>query len=630
MKRSLLLTGAIVVGALAVPSAANAAGPDPAFGTTGFAPIPVSVGAADQFWSTAAAPGGGTYNVGYATASGTDRAFSITKTDATGKLDRTFGDDGIALVNVATGPFVGGVDNPTTPPTGEGEVARGVAVQPDGKIVVLGQAETPQVATRKDTRDLDLYVVRLNPNGTRDTTFGAGSGGVQGVVRVDLSNGVPAAGGSLVSDNAAYAVHVRPDGKIVFGASKGVQSDELPARADRDIAAVQLTSAGAPDPTFGTGGVVSTRQANINENLRMSGIDPENGRLLVASYANVAGANRPFIFAFTAAGLTDATFGGATTTGVAGTPDGVATGYPAGPVGSGGFAEAYGVSVHQGKYLVSAYGTRSTTQNFGVDSLLFRFDKNGKLDTGFGTDGLSSYNRPNGDAAHFADRARNHVVLPDERIVTVGQSGPDALLTVRKPDGSPDTSVGDGGAFVVDLGGSGDALWGVTAVGNGFKVVAAGSRSTGTAAESSSALVSLDLSAAEPQPEVKPTPAPTPTPAAAPAPVPAPGPAPAPAPTTPAKKATTPGKVTISCKRVGSRTTTIRCTVTQANVATGRATVSLKAKGRRAVSGRARVNGKGRSVVSVKTSRKGRYTVKVTLPTPAGKAVSITRTITVK
>lgn len=627
MKRSTLLVGALAGAALAVPSAAHAAGLDSAFGSGGFAPVPVSVGTADQFWSTAPAPGGGTYNVGYGTVGGTNRAFSVTRTDAAGKLDPSFGDGGIALVDVAPGPFVGGVANPTTPPSGEGEVARGVAVQPDGRIVVLGQAETAQAATRQDTRDLDLYAVRLNPNGTRDATFGT-----QGVTRVDLSDGVPSGGGSLVADNAAYAVHVRPDGKIVFGASKGVQSDEAPARADRDIAAVQLLPTGARDVDFGTNGVVSTRQPSINENLRMSGLDPENGRLVVVSYANVAGANRPFLFGFTSAGVTDASFGGAATTGVAGTPAGVATGYPAGPVGSGGFAEAYGVTLHQGRYLVSGYGVRSTTQDLGVDAIAYRFTRDGALDTGFGTDGLSSYDRADGATAHFADRARNHVVLPDERIVTAGQSGPDALLTVRRPDGSLDTSVGDGGAFVVDLGGSSDALWGITAVGDGYRVVAAGSKATGTASESSSALVALDLSKPKPQPEVVtpgPAPAPNPTPTPTPTPTPSPGPGPAPAPT-PVKRATTPGKVTISCRRVGTKVRTVRCTVTQRNVAKGRATVSLKAKGRKAVAGRATVDARGRSVVSVKVSRKGSYTARITLPTPAGKAATITRRVTVR
>ncbi|WP_026910386.1 delta-60 repeat domain-containing protein [Patulibacter minatonensis] len=631
-------TGALVAGlALTAVPSAGAVGLDTAFGSGGFTQIPVSVGAADQLWTTTAAPGGGTYSAGYATVSGTNRAFSVVKVDDKGKLDPSFGDNGIALIDVAPGPFVTGVVNTGVAPaggapTGGAETARGITVQPDGKILVLGEAETVQLATRKDTRDTDVYVVRLNKNGTRDTTFGTG-----GISRIDFSDGSTAAGG-ITGDAAAYSgIFVRPNGKIVFGASRGVDSTEVPvppatARTDRDTAAGQLLPTGVVDPDFGTAGKVSTRNEGINENLRGAGLDPENGRLLVASYANTGGANRPYIFAFTEAGTTDSTFGGANATiptGVTATvPPGVTTGFPAGIPGSGGGAEAYGVSVHDGKYLVTAYGTRSTTPDFLVDSLAFRFNKNGSLDTAFGTDSLSSYNRPNPAGGHFADRSRNHVVLPDQRFVTVGQSGPSVLLTVRKKDGSLDTSVGDGGAFVVDLGGTADVTWGVTTLGDGYKVVAVGTRGTSTASENNSALVSLDLSAPVPAPIVTTptptTPAPTPT-------TPAPTPTvPAPTPTTPVKKATTAGKVSLTCKRTGKQTFTIRCTISQQNVGAGNATVSLKLKGRKAVTGKGKVSSKGKSSVTVKTTRKGTYVATIKLPTPSGKTVTIKRTVKVK
>ena len=119
-----LLSGALVASAALGTGAASAIpGLDPGFGTNGVAPIPVSPGDADQFWSTAAAPDGGTYSVGYTTVSGTNRAFSVVKTDASGKLDPSFGDNGVAVIDVQPGPFVGGVNNPTAPPSGSAEAA---------------------------------------------------------------------------------------------------------------------------------------------------------------------------------------------------------------------------------------------------------------------------------------------------------------------------------------------------------------------------------------------------------------------------------------------------------------------------------------------------------------------------
>src|SRR5262245_53599506 len=144
------LAGVVAVGAslALVPSAQ--AGIDDTFGSTGTVFTSLSP-LSDRYQNATRAPGGGTYNVGYTTVAGTDRAFVVTRVDANGELVDSFGDHGKAVVNVVTGPFAPGPGGAAAP-TGVAEIARGVVVQADGKIVISGQAETPPTAGKPDSR----------------------------------------------------------------------------------------------------------------------------------------------------------------------------------------------------------------------------------------------------------------------------------------------------------------------------------------------------------------------------------------------------------------------------------------------------------------------------------------------
>ncbi|MDP9442245.1 MAG: hypothetical protein M3P34_08735, partial [Actinomycetota bacterium] len=103
---------------------------------------------------------------------------------------------------------------------GGDERAYGVALQPDGAVVVAGQA------------DGDVALWRLRPDGVSDGEFGT-----EGMARVDLGT----------DDDAAHAVAVLLDGRIVVAGWNG-----------SDLALVRFTSVGALDPSFGSGGRVVT------------------------------------------------------------------------------------------------------------------------------------------------------------------------------------------------------------------------------------------------------------------------------------------------------------------------------------------------------------------------------------
>ena len=126
---------------------------------------------------------------------------------APGDLDFTFAGTGKTRVG-----FGGGDDQ-----------ARGVAVQADGKTVVIGSS------TNGSGKDFSL--ARYNADGTLDPSFGAG-----GKILTTINQ---------ISDLAS-AVKIQADGKIVVA---GSSHNGL----NMDFALVRYQADGSLDPSFGVG-----------------------------------------------------------------------------------------------------------------------------------------------------------------------------------------------------------------------------------------------------------------------------------------------------------------------------------------------------------------------------------------
>lgn len=416
----------------------------------------------DNFNGITAAPDGGTYAVGFQVASGTDRAVSLVKTKADGSLDTSFGTGGRATVNLVSSFHEAITANP-----GAKELGRGVAVDSLGRILVLGEVEGVQ-SNPVSAIDTDIFVARFHPTGALDTSYGNA-----GWMRLSLSDGVNPGGGAGVVDYAGFDIAVRPNNKAVF--TVGVGTDSAGTRTSRDIGVAQLRANGGLDTSFGDGGV-TTFDTGFSVNVRRGYLDSD-GSWFMTGYANVGANNQPWIAKADANGNPDESWGS----------DGLATLYPG---GLGGFAEAYGISkLPDGNYLVSAYGYRGGRTGAaaanGVDAILFSLKPDGTLNTAWGQNGLVTYHFGD-DGNGSGDRHRDHVVLPDGRIVGVGgtQGTGDAILTVTSPDGST------GESTTIDLGGSNDHLWGMTTVGNGYQILAAG------LGGDDSKIITLDLSPA--------------------------------------------------------------------------------------------------------------------------------------
>ncbi len=270
---------------------------------------------------------------------------------ASGALDGTFGTGG-----KVTTDFAGDMDE-----------AHGVVVQADGKFVAAGVAKT--------SRSQDFALARYNPDGTLDGTFGTG-----GKVTTDFNGG----------DDAAFAVVLQPDGKIVAaGVAKTSRS--------QDFALARYNPNGSLDGTFGTGGKVTTDFAGDDDAAFAVALQPD-GKIVAAGGAKASYRSQDFALArYNPNGGLDTTFGtgGKVTTDFAGDTD-----------------EAHGVVVQlDGKIVAAGVANTSRAQDFA----LARYNPDGGLDTTFGTGGKVTTDFAGGDDAAFAV-----ALQPDGKIVAAG------------------------------------------------------------------------------------------------------------------------------------------------------------------------------------------------------------------
>ncbi|WP_152052615.1 FG-GAP-like repeat-containing protein [Tautonia marina] len=153
--------------------------------------------------------------------------FLIARYTASGHLDPTFSGDGIASVSF----FPGGTSR---------EVAQGVTLQSDGKIVVVGSVQ-------QAAGDYDFGIVRLNANGTLDTSF---SGDGRQLVSFNL-------GGS--DSDLANDVLIDGSGRIVVAGTV-----DRAAGGDTDVGVARLRSNGDLDPDFNPRGLVGRTWYSFN------------------------------------------------------------------------------------------------------------------------------------------------------------------------------------------------------------------------------------------------------------------------------------------------------------------------------------------------------------------------------
>jgi uncharacterized delta-60 repeat protein len=149
---------------------------------------------------------------GYSTEAG-KQDFALARYNADGTLDTSFNKTGKVTCTVGTGK----------------DVARSVAVQSDGKIVVAGHSSTDG--------KYEFALVRYNTDGTLDTSFN-GTGKV--------TTGI---GGR---EDEGYCLALQTDGKIL------VAGNSINSSREYEFALVRYNTDGTLDPSFNKTGKVTT------------------------------------------------------------------------------------------------------------------------------------------------------------------------------------------------------------------------------------------------------------------------------------------------------------------------------------------------------------------------------------
>ncbi len=182
-------------------------------------------------------------------------------------------------------------------------VVGGVAVQPDGRVLVAGgiDAEPPTSASR----NLVAAVVRLRADGSLDPSFGDG-----GLATMELSTGPN-------QEDIAYDLALAPDGRIVLAGQTAVNPGSLSTTSSSTFI-VRFLPNGAPDPSWRTDGafVVNLSGSGPGDGARAVTIDGQ-GRVLVAAFVRPSPEVARFaIMRLTASGERDHSFGPAEAGGV--------------------------------------------------------------------------------------------------------------------------------------------------------------------------------------------------------------------------------------------------------------------------------------------------------------------------
>jgi uncharacterized delta-60 repeat protein len=285
-----------------------------------------------------------------------------------GALNRSFSSDGVAYVSFGK-RFQG---------------ANALAITGTGKIVLGGSTSNGSTSR--------WALARLNPNGSRDRSFGG-----DGRVTVDLSRS-----GEQINDLTPV-----PGGKIV---AVGSAESGLSPR----IAIARLHSGGALDRTFGKHGVKLTNVRN-GADTAYGVTRQRNGKFVVVGHVANGGKADWGVLRFGANGRLDPTFHG----------DGVrilrfGPGYE--------FAQASAVQPN-GRIVVVGRIRRSSDDQFGV----VRLKPNGSYDLSFSTDGRMVI-----DFGGGSDTARDVVLQPNGKIVVAGDAtdGGTRRLAVARVRGS--------------------------------------------------------------------------------------------------------------------------------------------------------------------------------------------------
>lgn len=283
--------------------------------------------------------------------------FALARYDSNGSLDASFGSGGIVTTTIGSG-FA---------------EAHALALQPDGKIVVAGNASNGS--------NQDFAVARYTSAGVLDTgSFGGAAGFV--MLTGPIQNGY----------DTALGVAVQADGKIIV---VGHFNNQLTGAASFRV--IQYDSAGMLVPGFGTNGIASG-----GSGVARSVVIQPDGKLLVAGQDESGSPINFMVQRFNPTnGTLDTTFG--------------TSGKTITPVGSGA-SGANALALYADGRIVAAGYAASNVSPFPRDFALVQYSSTGTVTTGLDGDGIVT--TAMGSSGN--DEAFGVIVQPNDKIVASG------------------------------------------------------------------------------------------------------------------------------------------------------------------------------------------------------------------
>jgi uncharacterized delta-60 repeat protein len=310
--------------------------------------------------------------------------FILARYDDVGRLDQDFGMDG-GTITIDVVP-------------GKQEAAQGVAVQPDGRIVVVGYSGS------------NFALVRYDQDGSLDASFGVEGKVTSGVI------------------GRAFAVAIAPDGKIVVAGDLPASEDYVLARFNPD---------GSLDPSFHVSGQLTTDIATGADLASNLVLQPDGAILVSGPHTNAGDITREQhtgLARFLPDGSLDPSFG-----------DGGKLVLSDARVSDGLALQSDGKIV-----LAGDFGPFATTE-----LAVMRIHADGSTDTGFGDGGRATV-----AVSTLGDQALAVAVQSDGKILAAGTSNrvnPNFAVARFNPDGTLDPSFAHGGSLELDFFGFSDA-----------------------------------------------------------------------------------------------------------------------------------------------------------------------------
>lgn len=294
--------------------------------------------------------------------------------------DSTPGDAfGAVGVGLAVTDFSGGQD-----------IATDLAIQPGGKIVVVGTANV-------FTFDARFGAARYNTDGSLD------DGSINDTTPSDSFGN----GGKAVSDFAgitggASSVVLQPsDGKIVIGGNVALQQ---PSRTD--FAVSRFNPNGTPDPTFGDGGTRTTDFFGNDDGIVDIRLQSD-GKIVAVGWTQMPTGAQFALARYNTNGDLDNTFGNGGR---------VVTDLP--NLFIGDFPTSMAIQPADGKIVVAGFvGRVNNPEQMNEAFAVVRYNPNGTLDTSFDEDGMTFT-----DIRGAEDEANAVLIQPDGNIVAVGST----------------------------------------------------------------------------------------------------------------------------------------------------------------------------------------------------------------